>query len=75
MRWFELTPLSITHVLAPPECDRDAKYPQKRGQVENSDTDEERPRKYAVVLSEVGQRMREKQQLRVDRGLGLREFD
>lgn len=71
MRRFELTPLSITHVLAPPESqsgtENNVQRLLKRGHVSDSDTDEERPRKYTVVLSEVNQRMREKEQLLVTR--------
>lgn len=74
VRWFELTPLSVTHVLAPPDFSdsdsdigHDGQHPLKRDHVSGSDTDEERPRKYTVVLSEVNQRMLEKEQLMVTR--------
>lgn len=76
MRWFELTPLSISHVLALPDfsdsdsdTDHDAPHPLKREHVSDSDTDDERPRKYTVVLSEVNQRMLEKEQLLVSRDI------
>lgn len=77
LRWLEITPLSITHVLAPPEIsdsDSDHDFHQhllKRDHVDDSDTDEERPRKYTVVLSEIGQRMHEKQQLGLAQGIEL----
>lgn len=81
LRWLELTPLSITHVLAPPaehsdsDSDQDIHHLLKREHVDDSDTDEERPRKYTVVLSEIGQRMQEKQQLGLSQGIGLSALD
>lgn len=79
MRWFELTPLSVTHALSPldhsdSDSDLDAYQPLKREHVEDSDTDEERPRKYTVVLSEVMQRMIEKRQLGMAQGMELPEL-
>lgn len=78
IRWLELTPLSITHVLAPPdfsdsESDYDAQHPLKREHLDDSDTDEERPRKVQVVLGEIEQRLLEKQQLSMSQGIGLYE--
>lgn len=70
IRWFELTPLSITHVLAPPDSSG-----SNSDHVEDSDTDDERPRKYTVVLSEVRQRMLEKQQLGMGQGIDLSELN
>lgn len=70
IRWLELTPLSITHVLAPPDSpESDSDH------VKDSDTDDERPRKYTVVLSEIQQRMLEKQQLGVGQGIDLLELN
>lgn len=78
MRWFELTPLSVTHVLAPldseSDTENDVQHLLKREHVSDSDTDEERPRKYTVVLSEVNQRMREKEQLLVTRDVDESEI-
>lgn len=73
MRWVKPTPaFSVTHSFlasasSESNCDTDPQNPLKRDHREDSDSDvdrdEERPRKYTVVLSEVGQRMDEKRQL------------
>lgn len=71
MRWFKLTPaFPVRHALASSSTSGSsngagAQHDLKRDHVEDSDTDtdEERPRKYTVVLSEAGQRMEEKRQL------------
>lgn len=58
IRWLKLTPSEIS------ESDSDTHIPaQDCERFDDSDTDDERPRKYTVVLSEVGQRMAEKLQL------------
>lgn len=77
MRWFKLMPaFSVKHAFpsshaSESDSDTETHYPAKRDHAEDSDTDEERPRKYTVVLSEVGQRMDEKRQL-VNRRLNER---
>lgn len=74
MHWLKLTPvLPVKRRFGSrntSECDidPDAQRLLKRDRGNDSDTDEERRRKYTVVLSEVGQRMAEKWQL-VDRHL------
>lgn len=71
IRWLKLTP--VTPLLtgralwegSESESDTEisVQESQKRDHSDNSDTDDERPWKYKVVLSEVGQRMAEKWQL------------
>lgn len=75
IRWFKLTPAApVRHVLASSSTsgsrsDANSQHDLKRDHVDESDTDtdEERPRKYTVVLSEAAQRMEEKRQLAVRR--------
>lgn len=74
VRWLKMTPaLPIKLGFGSPNTsesasDIDERHPLKRNHVEDSETDEESPRKYQVVLSEVGQRMAEKWQM-VDKRL------
>lgn len=78
LRWLKLTsaaPQWNNPDLSESDSDMEIHDEQqlKREHSEDSDTDDERPRKYTVVLGEVGQRMAEKWQLARSRYLDMDE--